>query len=401
MLRRRVSLTALICLLIISAVAASTLTMALTGGERAQRASVASGTPSRYARLDEILEIVRREYYTDVDEDALVLGAIRGMLAELEDPYTFYYTPEEFAAMDEESSGLYQGVGMLIGLDGAGGVTVLRVFRNSPAERAGVLAGDQIASVEGVDIGGESAKGLAEAVSLLRGEGGSDVRVGILRGGERIDIVLSRDAVSINYVEYSILDGDIGYLSIYQFTGDDVSGVQEAVDAFQNAGVSGLIVDVRSNPGGLLKDVVGIADMFLPQGVIVYTEDRQGRRQEFYADAEYWDVPMVVLVDGMSASASEIFAAAVQDAGRGAVVGETTYGKGVVQTLMPFPEGDGVQLTTSAYYTASGRSIHGVGVEPDVVAALDGGELVLYHEPDPERDSQLSKAIEVLRERIG
>jgi len=402
MFKRSVSLVTLISLLVIAAVAASTLTLVLTGDFRRGEVAAAGGNPlSKYQRLDEILQIVEREYYTEVDEDALLTGAIRGMLAELNDPYTFYYTPEEYRAMDEESSGLYHGVGMLIGMDGEGGIAVLRVFRDSPAEKAGVKPGDRIASVAGVPIAGDSAMGLSEAVKLLRGDSESDVEVTVLRGRESIDLVLSRDEVNINYVECSILDGNIGYLSIFQFTGDDVTGVEEAISAFRKAGVKGLVVDVRSNPGGLLKDVVNISDMLLPKGLIVYTEDRQGRRQEFYADEEYWDVPMAVLVNGMSASASEIFAAAVKEAGRGAIVGETTYGKGVVQTLLAFEEGDGVQLTTSAYYTASGRSIHNMGVDPDVRVELDGEQSVIYYEPDPTKDAQLAKAIEAVRQRMG
>jgi len=402
MFKRSESLVTLISLLVVAAVVASTLTLVLTGDFRRGEVAAAGGNPlSKYQRLDEILQIVEREYYTEVDEDALLTGAIRGMLAELNDPYTFYYTPEEYRAMDEESSGLYHGVGMLIGMDGEGGIAVLRVFRDSPAEKAGVKPGDRIASVAGVPIAGDSAMGLSEAVKLLRGDSESDVEVTVLRGRESIDLVLSRDEVNINYVEYSILDGNIGYLSIFQFTGDDVTGVEEAISAFRKAGVKGLVVDVRSNPGGLLKDVVNISDMLLPKGLIVYTEDRQGRRQEFYADEEYWDVPMAVLVNGMSASASEIFAAAVKEAGRGAIVGETTYGKGVVQTLLAFEEGDGVQLTTSAYYTASGRSIHNMGVDPDVRVELDGEQSVIYYEPDPTKDAQLAKAIEAVRQRMG
>lgn len=157
-----------------------------------------------------------------------------------------------------------------------------------------------------------------------------------------------------------------------------------------------LVVDVRSNPGGLLDDVVQICDLLVPEGLIVYTEDRQGRRQEYYADADYWDVPMAVLVNGMSASASEIFAAAVQESGRGVIVGETTYGKGIVQTLFSFSEGDGVQLTTSAYYTASGASIHGQGVTPDIEVSLTDDDPIVYYAPDPEGDEQLRAALEAL-----
>lgn len=238
--------------------------------------------------------------------------------------------------------------------------------------------------------------GLSEASALLKGEGETPVEVEVERGGEVLSFTLERGEVSINYVEYSILEGNVGYLSIYQFTGDDVEGVKEAISAFQQAGVSALVVDVRSNPGGLLTDVVDICDMLLPEGLIVYTEDRSGAREEFYADGEYWDVPMAVLVNGDSASASEIFAAAVQDTGRGIVVGEVTYGKGVVQTLHAFPEGDGMQLTTATYYTPSGASIHGQGVTPDIEVALATDASVTYHAPDAASDAQLAAALEAL-----
>ena len=223
----------------------------------------------------------------------------------------------------------------------------------------------------------------------------------VSREGETLSFTIQRGDVNINYVEYSVLEGNVGYLSIYQFTGDDVEGVKEAISAFQEAGVSALVVDVRSNPGGLLDDVVEICDMLLPEGLIVYTENRQGVREEYYADAEYWDVPMAVLVNGESASASEIFAAAVQDTGRGVVVGETTYGKGIVQTLYSFSEGDGVQLTTSAYYTPSGASIHGQGVTPDIEVALAADASVVYHAPDAETDAQLRAALEALAGSAG
>ena len=237
---------------------------------------------------------------------------------------------------------------------------------------------------------------LSEASALLKGEGETPVEVEVERGGEVLSFTLERGEVSINYVEYSILEGNVGYLSIYQFTGDDVEGVKEAISAFQQAGVNALVVDVRSNPGGLLTDVVDICDMLLPEGLIVYTEDRSGAREEFYADGEYWDVPMAVLVNGDSASASEIFAAAVQDTGRGIVVGEVTYGKGVVQTLHAFPEGDGMQLTTATYYTPSGASIHGQGVTPDIEVALATDASVIYHAPDAASDAQLAAALEAL-----
>ena len=392
MSKRSVSLLTFVCVLLIVAMSASTLTLLLTGS----RPAAPEAGEGPLARAEEILSIVQREYYREVDAEALETAAIDGMLAALGDPYTFYYTDEAYAAMNEETTGQYVGVGMLVGEAEGGDLRVLRVFRDSPAEKAGIEAGDALLAIDGASVGGDAPMSLSEASALLKGEGETPVEVEVERGGETLSFTLERGEVSINYVEYSILEGDVGYLSIYQFTGDDVEGVKEAISAFQQAGVSALVVDVRSNPGGLLTDVVDICDMLLPEGLIVYTEDRSGAREEFYADGEYWDVPMAVLVNGDSASASEIFAAAVQDTGRGIVVGEVTYGKGVVQTLHAFPEGDGVQLTTATYYTPSGASIHGQGVTPDIEVALAADASVIYHAPDAASDAQLAAALEAL-----
>ena len=392
MSKRSVSLLTFVCVLLIVAMSASTLTLLLTGS----RPAAPEAGEGPLARAEEILSIVQREYYREVDAEALETAAIDGMLAALGDPYTFYYTDEAYAAMNEETTGQYVGVGMLVGEAEGGDLRVLRVFRDSPAEKAGIEAGDALLAIDGARVGGETPMGLSEASALLKGEGETPVEVEVERGGEVLSFTLERGEVSINYVEYSILEGNVGYLSIYQFTGDDVEGVKEAISAFQQADVNALVVDVRSNPGGLLTDVVDICDMLLPEGLIVYTEDRSGAREEFYADGEYWDVPMAVLVNGDSASASEIFAAAVQDTGRGIVVGEVTYGKGVVQTLHAFPEGDGMQLTTATYYTPSGASIHGQGVTPDIEVALATDASVIYHAPDAASDAQLAAALEAL-----
>ena len=392
MFKRQVSLLTCICLLLIVAMSASTLTLLLT----ASRPAAPAVGEGRLQRAEEILALVEGLYYREVDEEALETAAIDGMLAALDDPYTFYYTNEAYAAMNEETTGRYVGVGLLVGEDENGALTVLRVFRDSPAEAAGMKAGDELTAIDATPVGAGTALGLTETTALLKGDGEAPVRVEVSRDGEALAFTLTRGDVNINYVEYSILEGEVGYLSIYQFTGHDVSGVEEALSAFRQTGVTALVVDVRSNPGGLLDDVVKICDMLLPEGLIVYTEDRSGAREEYYADGEYWNVPMAVLVNGDSASASEIFAAAVQDTGRGVVVGEVTYGKGVVQTLYSFPEGDGVQLTTAVYYTPSGRSIHGQGVTPDIEVSLAADASVVYHAPDAQTDAQLQAALEAL-----
>ena len=215
-----------------------------------------------------------------------------------------------------------------------------------------------------------------------------------------MDFVLTRGKININRVEYTMLDEDIGYLMLYEFMGDDVKGFKEAIKSLQKQGAKGLIIDVRSNPGGLLEDVVQICDILLPKGKIVYIENRAGERDTFYSDADMLGIPLVVLVNEMSASASEILAGAVQDTGVGTIVGQTTFGKGIVQMVIPFDaDGAGLQLTTSTYYTPNGRSIHGSGVTPDIVVDDEGYDFTIS-QPNPDKDAQLKAAVEALREAM-
>lgn len=402
MKRRGIVIAAIVWMLVLVALASSSLTLMLVGKEDATHFVSEQDYEliQRYRRLDEVRQTLMDSYYQEVDEETIVTGAVRGMMDSLDDPYTFYYTSEEMQKTNEESEGVYHGVGMVVQLSD-GEIEIARVYEDSPAARAGLLAGDLIIAVDGQKVSGESAKTLNEAVSLVQGEDGTDVVLTVRRDGAEFDCVATRSKVSISYVDYRLLDGNIGYVAITQFTGNDVSGFKEALDAFQAANVSGIVLDLRGNPGGLLDDVVQIADMVLPEGLIVYVEDRQGNREEYYADALYWDVPMVVLVNGMSASASELFTAAFQDDARGTVIGTTTFGKGIVQSLIEFAEdGAGMQLTVASYYSPKGRSIHGIGVEPDVTVELSEDYDASMLEPNLENDNQLAAAISELQKLI-
>ncbi len=406
MKRRVVIITAVVWMLVIVAVASSALTALVLSGSDGGSALRVVGEDEyeiidRYRRLDEVRATLMNEYYQPLDEDELVLGAIRGMMSAVGDPYTFYYTADEMTAANEEFGGVYHGVGMLVQLTDDGAIEVARVYEDSPAEAAGVRMGDRIVAVDGVEVSGESAQTLNEAIDRIQGEDGTTVVLSVQRDGEILDLEVMRAEVSISYVEYQIINGDIGYINISQFSGNDVEGFQEAVSALQAADVSGVIIDIRNNPGGLLTDVVEIADALLPEGLIAYVEDGHGNRTEYTSDADYWDVPLVVMVNGMSASASELLSAAIQDYGRGTIVGTTTYGKGIVQTLITFAEdGAGMQLTTASYYSPSGRSIHENGVEPDVTVELSEDCDLTVPSPNLENDNQLAAALEALQARI-
>ena len=350
----------------------------------------------RYRRLDEVRQALLDGYYKDLDEDALVLGAIRGMTGCIEDPYTFYYTPEEMKRADENSAGIYFGIGTLLQATAEGEIRVVRVFEGSPAQAAGLRVGDVIVAVDGMDVSGVDGRRYLEAVRSIRGGEGTEVVLTVLRNGERMAIPVTRGDVKVSYARYQVIDGDIGYINISQFTGDAEQVFHEAIESFRPLGVSGLVIDVRNNPGGLLDQVVSIADTLLPKGVIVYVKQKDGTRQDYYSDEKFFDVPLVVLANDMSASASEILASSVQALGRGIVIGTKTYGKGVVQSLHVFQEDNaGIQLTTSSYFDALDRCPQGVGVAPDVELALEGNSVPL--EPDPVSDNQLAEAIARIR----
>lgn len=357
-------------------------------------------TLQRYSRLEEVRQTLLRRYYQDLDEDELVLGAIRGMTGSIGDPYTFYYTPEEMTRTNENQAGMYHGIGTLLQNSADGTIEIIRVYPDSPAEAAGLRAGDVILSVDGEAVSGADGRSYNDAVNRMRGEDGTPVALSVLRDGETLTFTVVRGDVSISYASWRVLPGSIGYISLAQFTGDASEGFHQAIAEFREAKVAGLVIDLRNNPGGFLDQAVSIADAILPQGVIVYVKEKDGTRQDYYSDEDYYDVPLAVLVNEQSASASEVLASAVQAFGRGTVVGMNTYGKGIVQSLQTFPEdGAGIQLTTSSYYDALDRCPQGVGVQPDVEVALVGESVPL--EPDPESDNQLAEAIARVRAQIG
>ena len=392
---------ALIWAAVMIAAVSSTLTLLLTGARSGEHwvSEREYEAVQRYRRLDEVRDILMTQYYQPLDEEALLTGAIRGMTKAVGDVYTFYYTPEEMQRESEDEQGRYRGIGVLIERSVDGYIEIVRVYPDIPAELAGLKVGDLIYSMDGKLVGGLRGKNYEDGVKLIRGEENTTVRLGILRGKETFETDVMRADVNISYASYQLIGDDVGYVSISQFSGDAAERFDEALGYFKGHNVKGMIIDLRNNPGGLLTEVNRIADRILPKGIIVYIQDRDGVRTDYYSDAEMYDIPVVVLVNRMSASASEILAASVQALERGKVVGVTTYGKGIVQTLKTFePDGAGMQYTTSSYYDAQGRSINGVGITPDVEVALEGDRVPM--DPDPESDNQLSTALEVLREEM-
>ena len=404
--KRAIVWVSVLWIVVVVAGVSSAITLRLSGGALpAQEQSDGSVVVSqqeyqaieRYRRLDEVRGILESDYYKPLDEEALVLGAVRGMLSSVNDPYTFYYTPGEMQQMAERSQGVYEGVGLLLSANKDGELVVLRIFDDSPAIEAGVQPGDVVLSVNGQAVNATDAKQMDEAIQMIRDFTGDRLELTLRRGKTVETISLKPRTITMQRVTHQVLPGNIGYIMIYEFIGDDATGFISAMNDLKAQNVKGLIIDIRSNPGGLLTDVVKIADQLLPKGLIVYTQDRSGAREEYYSEESHWDVPMAVLVNGMSASASEILAGALQDYGVAKIVGEKTFGKGIVQTMLPFrTDGAGMQLTTATYYTPKGRMIHGTGITPDVPVAATvqvGGA------PDLANDAQLKKAYDLLTKK--
>ena len=332
------------------------------------------GYDARYARLDEVYDRLMNEYYIELDEHTLIQGAIDGMMESVGDPFTFYYTPEEMARTNSDRVGHYVGIGIQVTCNDEGQIVIIRVFAAGPSKEAGLLSGDIILSADGIELQAFTSDELTEAVSHIKGEQGTYVSLIIKRGDELIETKVLRDNVISERVYYGMLDESIGYIELTEFFGDAVSEMENAVEKLSEEGAEAIIFDLRGNGGGQLDICLDILDIFLSDSLIVYTENRAGERQYYYSDDEKNDIPLAVLIDENSASASEITASALSENERAVLFGSTSYGKGIVQSLYVFPgDGAGMQLTTSAYYTPKGNSIHQVGVMPDY--AVESGEV--------------------------
>ena len=347
------------------------------------------------AKLD-LLNSLIDQYYLyegEVDEDALAEGIYSGYTAALGDPYTEYYDREETAALMESTSGEFSGIGatMTQNTDGPGAV-ITAVYEDSPAAEAGLQTGDVISKVDGNDVSGMD---LDSIVSLIKGEKGTEVKITVLRYGQEIETTAVRDIIQMQTVDSVMLDDQVGYISVSEF--DDVTYDQfkSALDSLEAQGMAGLVIDVRNNPGGNLDTVTDMLKLLLPEGPIVSITDKNGDTEEITCDgSNEFTKPLAVLVNQYSASASEVFCGAVQDYGIGSIVGVTTFGKGVVQQLMDLGDGTCLKVTIAEYYTPSGRSINGIGVEPDVEVEY------VYDAENPEADNQLETAAETVRAEL-
>lgn len=378
------------------------VTDASTVTDNGETVTISKELYEKYQQFDKLLEmqeIAEYYFYEDFDTSDLVDGAAAGLLSGLGDPYTFYYTPEEYAEMWEDDEGEYAGVGIQISGNYLTGIcTISRVFDNGPARAAGVHKGDVLYKVEDLYV---TATTLNDAVNIMRGTPGTDVNVTFLRDGEEMTYTLTRAQISVNRVEAGMLADGVGYIILYEFAGDCATKFEEALNSLVEQGAKGIILDLRDNPGGWVRDAESIGDLFLDEGTLCYLEYRDGSREYYKTTDGKTDVELVILVNENSASASEILAGALKDRTSATVVGVQSYGKGIVQSVLPISsDGSGMQLTIAQYYTPNGNKVHKIGITPDVEIDLPEGDNGMYEFGDL-ADVQLAKALEVMQEKLA
>ncbi|SFR65121.1 S41 family peptidase [Anaeromicropila populeti] len=347
-------------------------------------------------KLTLLEQYIDQYYLNEISEQDIANGIYKGLVSSLDDPYSTYYSQEEYQSVMESTQGTYVGIGAYVAKNAETGViTIIKPYENGPAYDAGIQPGDIISKVNGESISGMD---LNAVISLIKGEEDSAVTLEVLRGDESkpIEIVVTRQAVEAETITYSMLEHSVGYIGISSFKDSTVNQFKQAIDELLKEGMTSLIFDVRDNGGGALKAVVSMLDRILPEGMIVYTMDKNGEGEEYKSTGEEsLDIPMVVLVNGNSASASEVFAGALQDYELATLVGTKTFGKGIVQSVFPLEDGSAIKLTTSKYYTPKGRNIHEIGILPDVEVELDESLKAVTSVP-PEEDNQLQEAIKLL-----
>ncbi|WP_304944094.1 S41 family peptidase [Vallitalea guaymasensis] len=358
-------------------------------------------------KIKDILKLVEDRYYLENYKeeelyDSAYDGLYSGLLDGLEDPYTEYYTKKEYESFMESTSGSYEGIGAVVTYnEETKELMIVSPFIGSPAEKAGLLPGDIVRKVDDKNIKGLTMEDVV--ANMIRGKKGTKVTLSIYRESDNsnMDLEIKRDVITMPTVSHEMLDDKIGYIRITGFEEVTYDQFKEALYDLEAQEQKGLIIDVRNNPGGLLNIVIDMADELLPKGLIVYTEDKNGYREQASSDEEHkFTKPLVVLANENSASASEILTGAIKDSGIGTVVGTTTFGKGLVQRIFPLEDGSAVKVTISKYYTPSGNYIHGKGIEPDVKIELPEElkkELVIKRE----EDTQFAKAVEVMKDKIA
>ena len=384
----------------------------ITSGNTSDEPAVAGDTVTisreeyeKYQRFSEVYELfdtANQIFYKETDQDKMVEYAARGVLAGLDDPYTFYYNPKEFEDMWKDDEGNYVGIGVLISSNMTTQIcSISRVFDGSPAQEVGVQRGDILYKV-GEDLF-VTASNLQEAVDIMRGVPGTDVDVTFIRNGEEITFTITRKEINVNQIESKMIDSEIGYIALYEFAGNCQKEFEVALNQLVSQGAKGIILDLRDNPGGWVDQAQYIADLFMDEGELCYLVYRDGleHHEDYPTKNGKVDVQLTVLINENSASSSEILTGALRDCADATVVGVKSFGKGIIQGVYPIGEkGAGFQMTIAQYYTPKGQAVHQEGITPEYIVELPEGDNGMYEFADTDKDVQLKKALEITREKL-
>ncbi len=347
----------------------------------------------QYELLDEVKQYVDAYYYQEPVTQDMMDGAVQGLLAGLGDPYSFYYPKDAWARMQEEDTGKYAGIGVqMLGDPEDGSVTITRVFKNTPAEREGIKKGDVFFKVEELEV---TTATMMDAVDIMRGVPGEKVHIELVRNGEILPFDLVKANIVVNRVEHKMIDDKVGYIILFEFAGGSMEAFTEAYEELKAQGMQHLIFDLRDNPGGWVGDAEEISELFLDKKMLYYTEDREQRRKEYVTKPGADSMPLTLLVNEHSASASEIMAAGMQDNGRAVIMGEKTFGKGVIQYVVPLSDGvSGFQFTSAQYFSPLGHKVHMEGITPDIEVPMPEELKDIFYDTADLSDPQLAAAYE-------
>lgn len=379
--------------------------MSAVADEGVQRNDTTTGPAINWDEVskksEELYNTIDDYYLNEIDNNKLQDGIYKGMVDSLGDQYTVYYNAEEYKQFTTSSSGTYCGIGVAVSQNAStGAITVVKTFKKGSGEKEGMLPGDIIYKVKGKKIEGLE---LSKVVSQIKGEEGTYVKVTVLRDGKEIEFNLERRKLEIDTVTYRIEEKDgkkIGYIAVSEFDEVTASQFKNAIAELEKEGIKGLVIDLRDNPGGLLDVTCEMLDRMIKKGILVYTVDKNGKRiDEEATDNLSFDKPVAILVNGNSASASEVFSGAMKDYNAATLVGTKTFGKGIVQSIVPFGDGSAMKVTVSRYYTPNGINIHGTGIEPDVEVKLDE-KAIKDGKLDRKEDNQLDKALDVITDKL-
>ena len=393
-MNKKISLGVAIMFMCLAMAVTIPITMLITMGISNSKMDAVNERQAAFDKIDEINKIIRKNYNGEIDETVLLDSISEGFAIGIGDAYAQYYTAAEYSELKDDLNGKVVGIGVSCVKDTEGYARIISVFPDSPAEVSGIEKGDQIVKVSEIDV----LTNYAEAINALKGDAGEVVLVTYRRAGEEFETEITRRKVTVPSVESEMLDGDIAYIKITEFSSATVNQFESAVGSALDRKAKGIIFDIRNNGGGTVKSAAQMIDIVVPEGPVVHSVDKNGKSKVMYtSDSAELNLPIVVLTNKGTASAAELFVAALKDYGKAKVVGSNTYGKGVMQDIYPLDDGSALKITTAQFNPPTSENFDGVGIKPDFVVDLSAEQEKIWYKLDETNDPQLIKALSVVK----